>query len=200
MVVYRDGFATIYILENTEAGLVKVGVTINNPAERLRSLADLWHGRYGTCQVCGARLLLRKGRLWDHRKNSARCAGSLELPLEQDSSVAEWHLRVLQERLTSAAGADITSAKRMIKRLEKVLAQPRHSEGTIGTWALRYEVFTARPYEAELLSHSLLARRLDVSAPHGEVFRCDFEEARAAVERALNELGVAHTAEPRLYT
>jgi len=200
MVVYRDGFATVYILENAEAGLVKVGVTINNPAERLRSVADLWNGRYGTCQVCGARLLLRKGRLWDHRKNGARCAGSLERPLEQDSSVAEWYLRVLQERLATAAGVEITSAKRMIKRLERVVAQPRHSEGTIGTWALRYEVFTARPYEAELLSHSFLSHRLDVSAPHGEVFRCDFEEAQAAVERALAELGVAHTAEPRRHT
>lgn len=200
MVVYRDGFATIYILENSEAGLVKVGVTINNPAERLRALADLWHGRYGTCQVCGARLLLRKRRLWDHRKNGTRCPGSLELALEQDSSVAEWYLQVLRERLTSAAGVEITSAKRMIKRLEKLVALPRHSESIIGSWALRYEVFTARPYEAELLSHSFLSRRLDVSAPHGEVFRCDFKEAHAAVERALNELGVAQTAEPRLHT
>jgi len=199
MVVYRDGFATVYILENAEAGLVKVGITVNDAADRLRALTDLWLGRYGTCQVCGVRLLLQRSCLPEHRKTGSRCAGSRELPLEQDSSVAEWYLRVLHERLSTLSGVERGSVTRMIKRLEKVVALPRHSESTIGSWILRYEVFTARPSEVESQSHSSLARRLEESAPHGEVFRCDFEEALAAVERALDELGVAQTSEPKLH-
>jgi hypothetical protein len=199
MVVYRSGYATVYILENLEAGLVKVGITINSPADRLKSLADLWSGRYGTCQVCGGRRLIRRGRLPEHRKLGARCAGSGEPSLERESSVAEWYLRVLQERLGRVSGVEIMSVKRMITRLEKVIAQPRHAEGTIGSWRLRYEVFTEQPEQAEYLAHSFLARFVEVPAPHGEVFRCGFEEARAAVERALEQLGVAHTAEAKLH-
>lgn len=197
--MYRTGYATVYIFENLEAGLVKVGITINNPVDRLKSLADLWTGRYGTCQVCGGRQLLRRSRLPEHRRLGARCAGSGELSLERDSSVAEWYLRVLQDRLGRVSGVELTSVRRMIKRLDRVIAQPRHAEGTIGSWRIRYEVFTERPEQVESLAHSFLAHYLEAPSPHGEVFRCGFEEARAAVERALDHFRVAQTAEVKLH-
>jgi hypothetical protein len=46
----------------------------------------------------------------------------------------------------------------------------------------------------ELLSHDFILEQLDSTAPFGAVFSCSMLEAREAVERALNQLGLLHLA------
>ena len=87
----------------------------------------------------------------------------------------------------------------MIKRLARVIAQPRHAERVIGSWSLRYAVFTERPEQVESVAHSLLAHCIEAPSPHGEIFRCGFDEARVAVERAIEHCGLAQTSEAKLY-
>lgn len=87
----------------------------------------------------------------------------------------------------------------MIERLQRTIAQPRHAERAIGSWSLRYTVFTEQPERVETEAHSLLAHCVEATSPHGEIFRCGFDEARAAVELSLERCGVAQTAEKNLY-
>jgi hypothetical protein len=48
----------VYILENIEAQRVKVGMTINDVALRLRDANDMWLEHKITCQICGGRRLV----------------------------------------------------------------------------------------------------------------------------------------------
>jgi hypothetical protein len=180
---------TVYILENLEAGLVKVGMTINQAAERLRDANDLWLGRKGSCQICGVRLVVRRDRMPEHRRNGTRCRGSRELPLEKDSAVAEWFLRSMQDDIHSVTGARLSAHRIRRKRLERLIAMPRHADIAVGSWRLHSEVFTDAAEAVELRAHTYLVHALEESAPMGEVFRCSPEEALLAVERALAELG-----------
>jgi hypothetical protein len=54
--------------------------------------------------------------------------------------------------------------------------------------------YTDRAYEVELLTHEILAERLDKAAPFGEVFCCSVAEAAVAVETALGRLGLLESA------
>jgi hypothetical protein len=52
MVEFRYLHGAVYIFENTNTQRVKVGMTINNVADRLRDVNDKWLGRKVTCQIC----------------------------------------------------------------------------------------------------------------------------------------------------
>ncbi len=58
--------------------------------------------------------------------------------------------------------------------------------------------YTARAEQVELLSHKILAERLDEEAPFGEVFCCSVSEATEAVETALSQLGLLDSARKEL--
>ena len=46
----------VYIFENVEAQRVKVGMTINQPADRLRSINDMWTQLNNLCQIVAHQL------------------------------------------------------------------------------------------------------------------------------------------------
>ena len=56
MTAFWDMGGTVYILENPEAGRVKVGMTTNSPELRLKAYNDIWWGKTVTCQICGGRV------------------------------------------------------------------------------------------------------------------------------------------------
>jgi hypothetical protein len=61
-------------------------------------------------------------------------------------------------------------------------------------WQYRVGYFTECAEQVELLSHEILAGQLDAAAPFGEVFFCSVSEAMSAVETALSQLGLLHSA------
>ncbi len=54
---YNWDNGSVYILENEKAQRVKVGVTTNNVALRLRDVNAIWLNKKVTCQICGSRRL-----------------------------------------------------------------------------------------------------------------------------------------------
>jgi hypothetical protein len=199
-----DTFTTlrgfVYVLENPEAQRVKIGVTINTVEGRLQEVNDMWLGRKGTCQICGRRLVILRGRIPPHVKSGIRCPGKYAPPLEIDSLVAERHLATLKDRLSALSGVERGSVTRMIRRLERLLGLPRHSAQAFGYWTISAAFATECAGEVELLTHSFLAERLDVTAPIGEVFSCSVPEAIEAVQRALRRLGLEDSARVELHT
>jgi len=188
---------TVYILENPEAQRVKIGVTINAAGDRLRAVNDMWLGRKGTCQVCGRRVVLVRGRVPRHAAGVpdfvlgiAGCAGTHELSLEQSTDVAQKHLAALKNRVGGLTGVRKGSVTRMITTLERRIATPRHQDNSSGLWQVHTTYLTESAEKVEHLAHSYLSEFLDHEAPIGEVFHCTVSQAEAAVEKALSQLGL----------
>lgn len=185
---------TVYILENPQARRVKVGMTINNAADRLSAVNDMWLKRKVTCQVCGGRRLINgRGYVPEH----GSCSGGNALPLESDVALAEAHLAELRGRLSQLSGDEKGSVARIIKTLAKRIELYRDCGPIVGAWELATTFYTECAEQVELLSHEILAERLDKAAPFGEVFCCSVSEATEAVEEALRQLGLLQSARKR---
>jgi hypothetical protein len=186
----------VYILENSEAQRVKVGMTsigVNDVVERLRDVNDMWLQRKITCQICGKHTISFGGSVPHHVVSGIGCPGGNALPLEKDVVIAESHLEILKSRLSEMAGTEKGSVTRKIRTLEMRIEKFRHYNRPIGHWQFRVAFYTENVAEVEVLSHRILADRLDRAAPFGEVFCCSLSEATEAVEKALSELGLLHS-------
>lgn len=195
MTEFRYMHGVVYILENVEAQRVKVGMTTNDVSLRLGDANDMWLEHKITCQICGGRRLAKwNGRgprvLPKHVVSGVECPGGNALPLENDNALANAHLENLRIRVAEIAGSEKGSMTRRIKTLEERLRlRCQHNRG-IGRWRIGTVYHTERAEKVESLSHAFLVEHLDRTAPFGEVFRCSISEARAAVERALDQLGL----------
>lgn len=198
---FRYMRGVVYILENLEAQRVKVGMTTNDVALRLRDANDMWLEHKLTCQICGTRRLAmwngyapRIGfapRLMPKHVISGRdCLGGSAPSLEHDSALARNHLEKLKLRVAEASGSEKGSLRRQINTLEaRIVLRSQHNRGC-GYWTVGTVYQTECAEQVELLSHELLAEFLDRTAPFGEVFGCSISVAREAVERAMNQLGL----------
>ncbi len=194
----------VYILENPESQRVKVGMTINNIVDRLSAINDMWLERTITCQVCGVRILKtgkyvsphdkQKGSVHQYDPIGEGCPGGNELPIERDVALAEAHLEDLKNRHDELSGAEKGSNTKRIKTLEKRIEKYRHYTGPVGEWQFKIAFYTECVERVEKLSHEILHEYLDEQAPFGEVFYCTMSVAIEAVEAALSELGLLHTA------
>jgi DNA-directed RNA polymerase subunit RPC12/RpoP len=172
-------------------------MTINHPADRLRSINDMWSQFKGTCQICGGRRLIniRDGVMPKHKTSGAHnisgnCSGSLKPPLERDFSLAESYLVDLKQRKSRSTGTEKGSLTRMINNLEKRIEIYRHLEPPVGIWQFGVAFYTENAEAVEFLAHKILDERLDKQAPFGEVYCCSLSEATEAVEHALWQLGL----------
>jgi hypothetical protein len=193
MTQFRYLYGAVYILENQLAQRVKVGMTINDVAGRLRDANDMWLERKVTCQICGGRRLAKlngfEPRLVPkHVVSGKHCPGSNALPLEGDLTLAKSHVDNLKVRLSEA------SVTRRLNTLEERIMLRRQYSRAVGVWQIGTVFYTECAEQVELLSHGFLKERLDKVAPFGEVFCCSASEAREAVENALNQLGLLHSA------
>ncbi len=180
---------TIYILENLEASRLKIGVTINNPVERLKDVSRIWNGTKGICQVCSSRrLLLPDGRMPKHVLSGNHCYGSGALPIESDVTIASQELNRLKANLELKVGRAKGSAAKRVKSLECLIETYRNKPIQVGTWQMCTSFVTSNAYRVEQIIHELLANYLDESAPFGEVFTCSATEAIVAVEKALAQV------------
>lgn len=189
--LYPNG--SVYVFENPEAQRVKVGMTsigVNDVADRLRDVNDMWLERKVTCQVCGGRLVNVMGLVPPHVKSGRGCPGGGALPLERDVAFAESYLENIKNRLSELFGSEKGSATRIVRTLERRIEKYRHHNRPAGEWQFRVAYYTEGVSEVESLSHKLLAEHLDKLAPFGEVFSCTVSEATEAVEIALTQLGV----------
>jgi hypothetical protein len=197
MVDFRHMYGAVYILENSEAQRVKIGMTINDIALRLSDVNDMWLGRRVTCQICGKRLNNVRGQVPKHPKhggNGRDCPGGNALPLEKDIALAESHLLALKACHCQLSGGGKGSATKMINTFGKRIKQYRHYLPPVGVWQFRICFYTECAEAVELLSHEILAERLDKAAPIGEIFCCSVTEAAEAVESALVRLGLIDAA------
>lgn len=205
MVESRLHQGAVYIFENAKARRVKVGVTgatINYVLGRLRDVDIKWSSKKATCQVCGApRLASKDGLMPQHAGlmpqfvDSRRiCLGANELPLEKDVRIAESHLERLKQALHKLSGSEKGSVARQTKTLEKRIELYRDYQQPEGIWQFSTAFYTDCAGQVELLTHEILAKHLDRQAPFGEVFCCSVSEATAAVESALNQLGLLNSA------
>jgi hypothetical protein len=103
-------------------------------------------------------------------------------------------LETLRLRAGEASGIQKGSMVRQINTLEARIRLRRQHSRAVGKWKLGTVYYTECAEQVELLSHEYLADYLDRVAPFGEVFSCSMPEAREAVERALNKLGLLHLA------
>jgi hypothetical protein len=72
MVNFLYPHGAVYIFENTEAKRVKVGMTaigVNDVADRLKDVNDMWLERKVTCQICGRRCVNVGGHVPPHVGN-----------------------------------------------------------------------------------------------------------------------------------
>jgi len=194
MVEFRKMYGAVYILENPEAQRVKIGMTINDVGLRLRVVNDMWLGRRGTCQICGGRLNIVGGRVPRHPGYSRPCPGGDALPLEKEVALAETHLGKMKNRLAELSGDEKASATRRIKTLERRIGIHRHQTLAVGIWQLGATVYTECAEQVELLTHEILADRLDEAVLFGEVFCCSVPEAKEAIENALAQMGLTGSA------
>lgn len=194
MVEFHYMYGVVYIFENTKAQRVKVGMTINDVADRLSDVNDMWLERKVTCQICGARLLNTGGHISQHFVSGRECLGRYALPLEKDVSLAESHLDNLKNSLSKLSDSEKGSVIRKIKTLERRIGLYRHYNQPVGVWQFRVAFYTQCAEQVELLSHKILADRLDKLAPFGEVFCCSVSEGTEAVETVLNQLGLLNSA------
>jgi hypothetical protein len=187
----------VYIFENSKAQRVKVGMTcigVNDVADRLRAVNDMWLERKVTCQVCGGRLVNIVGLVPQHVKSGRSCSGGNALPLEKDVALADSYRGNIINRLDQLSGSEKGSAIRIINTLEKRIQRYRHYHRPVGEWQFRVAFYTGGVAEIESLTHKILAERQDKLAPFGEVFCCSASEATEAVEAALSQLGLLHSA------
>lgn len=195
MVEFRYLRGVVYIFENSKAQRVKVGMTINNAVDRLRDVNDKWLEIKVTCQVCGGRRLINaEGVVPHHVECGISCPGGNALPLEKDVTLAESYLENMKSRLGELSGSEKGSVTRKIKTLENRIGLYRNYNPPIGVWQLSTAFYTECAEQVELLSLKILAERLDKAAPFGEVFSCSVSDATEAVETALGQLGLLHSA------
>jgi DNA-directed RNA polymerase subunit RPC12/RpoP len=195
MVEFRYLHGAVYILENPKAQRVKIGMTINDAADRLSSVNDMWLERKVTCQICGGRRFVdERGLVPKHVISGRGCPGGDALPLEKDVALAELHLENMKKSLSELSGSEKGSTTRIVKNLEKRIGLYRNYDQPVGVWQISTVFYTECAEQVELLSHEILAERLDKVAPFGEVFCCSVSEATEAVERALSQLGLLHSA------
>ena len=199
MTQFRYMRGAVYILENIEAQRVKVGMTINDVALRLRDANDMWLEHKLTCQICGSRRLAKLNWLAPrlvpkHVVSGSNCPGGNALPLERDITLAQAHLENLRLQVGEASGSEKGSMMRRINTLEERIRLRRQHSRAVGTWKIGTVYYTECAEQVELLSHEFIAEHLDRTAPFGEVFSCSMLEARKAVERALKQLGLLHLA------
>ena len=197
MVEFYYLHGAVYILENSKAQRVKVGMTcigVNDVVDRLRDVNDMWLERKVTCQICGGRLVNIGGLVPQHVKSGNGCPGGNALPLEKDVALAESHLENIKNRLSELSGSEKGSATRIVNTLEKRIERYRHHNRPVGKWQFRVAFHTECVEQVEWLSHKILEEHLDKLAPFGEVFCCSVSEATEAVETALSHLGLFHSA------
>lgn len=197
----------VYIFENIKAQRVKVGMTVNQPVERLRAINQMWTQYKATCQICGGRRLIniRDGLIpkhstsGPHHTTSHKCSGSLHPPLERDVSIAESYLDDLKQQHSKSTGTKKGSLTRMIKNLEKRIEQFSCLDFPVGKWQIRVVFQTSNIEEVESMAHHILENHLDKKAPFGEVFCCSVQEATIAVERALSRLDLLESARKEIH-
>ena len=177
--------AYVYILENKDAGCIKIGATTNHPNDRLLDISRMWSAIKGRCQICLNWRMLVDGRMPDHVLTMNHCAGSGQLPLEYSTKLAEEQLIDLQEQLPSLKGGDLNYASRRIKNLQKILQNYRGHPLRLGIWELCASFKIDSAYNVEELVHQALASHLDRDAPFGEVFTCSTDEALEVVKKAI---------------
>jgi hypothetical protein len=193
-------YGAVYVLENSVAQRVKVGMTINKVVDRLGHVNDMWLQRKVTCQICGGRLVGVSGRVPRHVVSGRGCSGGDVLPLERDVSLAESHLEGMKASVDALFGSEKGSVTRKIKTLERRIVVYRNRERTVGAWQVRVAFHTRCAEQVELASHELLADRLDERAPFGEVFRCSVSEATEAIETALRRLELLEEAKKEIHS
>lgn len=188
----------VYIFENFKAQRVKVGVTgmtTSNVITRLKDVNDMWFEIKVTCQICGERRFANvKGLIPQHIVSGISCSGGNALPLEKDVTLAEEHLENMKNSHSELSGSEKGSATRRINNLKKRIEKYRHYNGPVGEWQFRVIYYTGGAGQVESLSHKILEEYLDKMAPFGEVFYCSVETAIEAVETALSQLGLLHSA------
>lgn len=197
MIKFLYPHGTVYIIENSKAQRVKVGMTgigLNNVVDRLRDVNDMWLERKVSCQICGGHLVNVGGRVPHHVVSGKGCPGGAALPLEKNVAMAESYLENLKCRFSELSGTEKGSVSRKIKTLEKRIERYRHYDRPAGEWQFRVAFYTEGVAEVESRAHIILEKHLDTLAPFGEVFRCSVSEATEAVETALSELGLLHSA------
>jgi hypothetical protein len=194
MVEFQRHDGAVYILENSKAQRVKIGVTGNHKAYvigRLNEVNRMWLELKATCQICGGRRLINsKGLIPQHAVSGTKCPGGNALPLERDVALAETRLDKLKNCHNSLSGSEKGSNTRIINKLEKRIALYRQHNQPVGNWQINTIFYTNFSGQVELLSHQILAKCLDKKALFGEVFCCSVSEAVEAVETAMNQLGV----------
>lgn len=194
MTEFRDAFGAVYVFENVEAQRIKVGMTINNVTDRLRDVNDKWSRIKVTCQICGTQRLADSDNFMPaHVGSGIRCAGSRISPLEDDRSIAKTHLENLRNDLNVLTGAKRSAVSKKIKTLQKRIAFYEQYKRPEGIWQFRLAFYTHQAERVELLSHEVLADKLDQSAPFGEVFCCSVSQAAEAIESVLDKLGLLNT-------
>lgn len=188
---FRNLYGAVYILENSKAQRVKVGMTINSVVDRLRDVNEKWLERKGSCQICGGRRLLNtNGLLPQHVVSGVSCPGGNALPIEKDVMLAKSYLESMKNRLGGLLSSEKGSVTRMVNNLEKRMERCRNYTGPVGEWQLGIVFHTKSAEKVELLSHKILEDYLDKSAPFGEVFCCSVAAATGAVEVVLRQLGL----------
>jgi hypothetical protein len=190
----------VYVLENPMAQRVKVGMTaigVNDVGDRLRDVNDMWLERKVTCQICGKRSVNIGGHVPRHVVSGHACPGGNALPLEKNIELAEARLENLTRALGALSGVEKGSATRQIRTLERRIEKYRDHKCPDGEWHFRIAFYMEGSAEVERRSHALLAKHLDRAAPFGEVFCCSAIEATEAVETALSQLGLLHSARRR---
>ena len=134
---FRDLYGAVYILENSKTQRVKVGMTINSVADRLRDANEKWLERKGTCQICGGRRFVNnKGFVPQHVVSGVSCPGGNALPLEKDVTLAKSYLENTKNRLSELLGSEKGSATRIVHNLEKRIEKCRCYTGPVGEWKL----------------------------------------------------------------
>ena len=190
MVEFLYPHGVVYVFENSKAQRVKVGMTgigVNNVGDRLRDANDMWLGRRSLARFVED-VWSTSGALF------LNMPGGRALPLEKDVALAASYLQNVRSRLNELVDSEKGSATRIANTLEKRLERYRHRNRQVGTWQFRIAFFTKGVAEVESLSHIILAEHLDKLAPFGEVFCCSVSEATKAVEAALSQLGLLHSA------
>ncbi len=189
----------VYILENPKAQRVKVGTTMNDVADRLKSINGKWLGFDATCQICGGRRRINnRGFVPKHAVSGRACPGGDTLPLERDAALAESHLENLKKSHSELSGSEKGSATRIINKLEKRIELYRNHDQPVGMWQISTVFYTESAGEVEERSHQILAEHLDTQALFGEVFSCSVSKATKAVETALSQLGLLHTSKKEI--
>ena len=196
MIKYSYHHGAVYIFESPKAQRVKIGLTTNihDIASRLNDVNDMWLERKVKCQICGTRIVRFGFFIPPHVVSGRECPGGNALPLEQDVSLAESHLQQLKKLVQGMSGTQKGLVTRKINTLEKRIELYRNHQQKEGRWLFSTAYITKQAEQVESLSHEILAKQLDKEAPIGEIFCCSVAEAAEAVETALRNLGLLHSA------